>query len=80
LVNQENTIIAGHGRVTAAELIGMDKVPTIRIEHLSSDQIRAYVLADNKLSLNSKWDKSILAIELQHLTISSEISDVTLTG
>jgi hypothetical protein len=80
LVNQENMIMAGHGRVAAAELIGMDKVPTIRIEHLSPDQIRAFVLADNKLAQNAKWDKSILAIELQHLTISSEIPDITLTG
>jgi DNA modification methylase len=80
LINQENTIMAGHGRVAAAELIGMDKVPTIRIEHLSQDQIRAYALADNRLALSSRWDKSILAIELQHLTISSEIPDITLTG
>ena len=80
LVNQENTIMAGHGRVAAAELIGMDKVPTIRIEHLSSDQIRAYVLADNKLAENAGWDKSILAIELQHLTLSSEIPDITVAG
>ena len=72
--------MAGHGRVAAAELIGMDKVPTIRIEHLSPGQIRAYVLADNKLAQTSKWDKSILAIELQQLTISSEIPDITLTG
>ena len=58
----------------------MASVPTIRIEHLSPDQIRAYVLADNKLAGNAGWDKSILAIELPHLTISSEIPDVTLTG
>jgi hypothetical protein len=58
----------------------MNKVPTIRIEHLSPDQIRAYVLADNRLAQSSRRDKSILAIELQHLTISAEIPDITLTG
>jgi hypothetical protein len=80
LIDENNTIIAGHGRVAAAALNGMESVPTIRIEHLSPDQIRAYVLADNKLAENAGWDKSILAIELQNLIVSTEIPDVTLTG
>jgi len=58
----------------------MESVPTIRIEHLSPGQLRAYILADNQLALKAGWNKEILAIELQHLTISSEIPDVTLTG
>jgi hypothetical protein len=60
-------IIAGHGRVQAANTLGINKVPTICLENLSEDQIRAYVLADNKLAENAGWDESILAIELQHL-------------
>jgi DNA modification methylase len=72
--------MAGHGRVAAALLLGMESVPTIRIEHLSPDQIRAYVLADNKLVENGGWNKEILAIELQHLIVSNEIPDVTITG
>jgi len=80
LIDERNIIIAGHGRVAAAGLLGLDSVPTIRLEHLSQEQIRAYVLADNKLAENAGWDKSILAIELQHLVLSEEILDVTLTG
>src|SRR5580698_188094 len=47
----DNTIIAGHGRVQAAKLLGMTHVPTIMLAHLTKDQIRAYVLADNKITL-----------------------------
>jgi hypothetical protein len=80
LLDQDNTIIAGHGRVAAAKLLGLSEVPTIRPENLSPDQIRAYVLADNRLAEKAGWDKSILAIELQHLlTIESDF-DVTVTG
>jgi hypothetical protein len=64
--------VAGHGRLRAAQLLGIDQVPTIRLETLSEDQIRAYVLADNKLAENAGWDESILAIELQHvITVDS---------
>jgi DNA modification methylase len=80
LIDKTSTIVAGHGRVAAAKLMGFDSIPTIRLEHLSEDQIRAYILADNKLAENAGWDKAILAIELQHLVVSSEIPDVTLTG
>ena len=76
----DNTIIAGHGRVQAAKLLGMTSVPTILLAHLSKDQIRAYVLADNKFSSNAGWNESILAIELQHLlTIQTDL-DITITG
>jgi len=80
LVDSKSTVIAGHGRVAAAKLLGITLVPTIRIENLSADQIRAYVLADNRLAENAGWEKAILAIELQHLlTIESDF-DVTITG
>src|SRR5271168_4201280 len=49
LIDRTNTIIAGHGRVAAAQLLGIDQVPTIRLEGLTDDQIRAYVIADNRL-------------------------------
>jgi ParB-like chromosome segregation protein Spo0J len=81
LVDSRNRIIAGHGRVEAAKLLGMDEVPTICIENLTEEQIRAYVLADNKLAENAGWDKSILAIEFQHLlTIDCADFDVTIAG
>ena len=80
IIDGNNQIMAGHGRVAAATLLGIESVPTIQIEHLSPDQIRAYILVANKVSENAGWDKEILAIELQHLILSSEIPDVTLTG
>jgi ParB-like chromosome segregation protein Spo0J len=80
LIDSKDTIIAGHGRVLAAKFLGSAEVPTIRLEGLTPDQIRAYVIADNKLAENAGWDKSVLAIELQHLLSIDESFDVTVTG
>lgn len=80
LIDRHNTIIAGHGRVAAARLLGMDRVPTIRLEGLSEDEIRSYVIADNRLAEKAGWDQSILAIELQHLLTIDGNFDVTITG
>jgi ParB-like chromosome segregation protein Spo0J len=80
LIDQENVIIAGHGRVEAARYLGLDKVPTIRIEHLTEAQKRAYVLADNKLALNAGWDPEVLTIELQHLSTLDLGFDLEITG
>ena len=78
LVSDAGEIIAGHGRVEAARLLGMQHVPTLALSHLSEAERRAYVLADNKLALNAGWDKEILAIELQAL-VDLEF-DVEITG
>jgi DNA modification methylase len=67
LVDDAKQIIAGHGRVEAAKLLGIDAVPTCRLSHLSEAEKRAYILADNKLAANAGWDKELLAIELQGL-------------
>lgn len=67
LIADDNTIIAGHGRVEAAKLIGMTEVPVRRLSHLSKDDVRAYILADNKLAENAGWDRELLAIEMQGL-------------
>lgn len=81
LTGADNTIVAGHGRVEAAKQLGIAKVPTVRLENLTEDQIRAYVIADNRLAEKAGWDKSILAIELQHLmTLDCTDFDVTITG
>jgi len=80
LIDDKSTIIAGHGRVEAAKLLGIALVPTIRLENLSPNQIRAYVIADNRLAENAGWDKSILAIELQHLITIENDLEVTITG
>lgn len=78
LISDAGEIIAGHGRVLAARELGMETVPTLRLSHLSAEERRAYVLADNKLALNAGWDMEILSIELQAL-IDLDF-DVTLTG
>ena len=80
LVDHNNTIIAGHGRVIAAKTLGMDRVPTIRLENLSENEIRAYILADNKLAERAGWDKEILAIEFKHLMTLDNDLDITITG
>jgi ParB-like chromosome segregation protein Spo0J len=79
LVDGTDAIIAGHGRVEAAKLIGMGDVPTVRVDHLSAAQIRAYVIADNKLAENAGWDRELLALELQELSVELNF-DVTVTG
>ena len=78
LVDAENRIIAGHGRVLAAEKLGLAEVPTIRLEHLSEADRRAFVLADNRIAENSGWDSEMLALEMADL---SELGlDTALTG
>ena len=67
LVGDDDSIVAGHGRVAAAKLLGMTHVPTVRLSHLSPAERRAYMIADNKLALNAGWDQELLAIELQAL-------------
>ena len=67
LIGDDDFIIAGHGRVEAAKLLGRKTVPTLEISHLSHAERRAYILADNKLALNAGWDNELLALELQGL-------------
>jgi hypothetical protein len=67
LTADDGEIVAGHGRIAAAKLLGLAKVPVLRLSHHSEVERRAYVIADNKLALNAGWDREILAIELQGL-------------
>ena len=67
LMDGENGIIAGHGRVLAARKLGQTEIPVIELEHLSEIQKRAYIIADNKLALNAGWDEDILALELKDI-------------
>jgi ParB-like chromosome segregation protein Spo0J len=78
LISDDDEIIAGHGRVEAAKLLGHTTVPTLRLSHLSTAERRAYVIADNKLALNAGWDREVLAIELQGL-LDCEF-DLEITG
>jgi hypothetical protein len=67
LIDDQGQIIAGHGRVAAAKLLGIKEVPTVKLAHLSEVEKRAYILADNRLAEKAGWDREILAIELQAL-------------
>lgn len=67
LTDDNNQIVAGHGRVAAAKQLGIDAVPVVRLSHLSEAEKRAYILADNKLAEQAGWDRDLLAIELQGL-------------
>jgi DNA modification methylase len=78
LIDDDNGIIAGHGRVAAAKGIGLTLVPCVRLSHMSDTEKRAYVIADNKLALNAGWDMEILAIEFQGLVDLG--FDIALTG
>ena len=78
IIDADNGIIAGHGRVMAAQKLGLANVPVIEASHLSEAQRRAYVLADNRLALDAGWDSEMLKVELQDL--QAEGFDLSLTG
>lgn len=78
LVDQEGTIIAGHGRVMAARKLGETRVPVITLGHLTDAQKRAYVIADNQLALNAGWDADMLKVEIADLTAAD--FDLSLLG
>ena len=71
-------VIAGHGRLMAAQKLGLDQVPTIDCSDMSESQKKAYIIADNKLALNAGWDTAMLTIEMQEL--EDEGFDLTLLG
>ena len=80
LVDGDNRIVAGHGRVEAAKRLGLENVPTIRLDHLSDAERRAYVIADNRLAELAGRDREILRIELQGLAGLDLDFDVEITG
>lgn len=79
LISASQEVIAGHGRLSAAQLLGLPLVPIVILSTMSDAERRAYVLADNKLAENAGWDRDILAIELQSL-LDVEFDDPELTG
>src|SRR6184192_3928674 len=80
LVDDANGIVAGHGRVKGAKAVGLVQVPTVRLSDMSEAEIRAYVIADNRLAENAGWDRALLGLELQYLTELEIGFDVTVTG
>ena len=78
ITDGKNGIVAGHGRILAAQKLGLDVLPTIDAKHLTEAQKRAYIIADNRLALDAGWDDELLKIELQDL--DSLNFDLSLTG
>jgi ParB-like chromosome segregation protein Spo0J len=76
LVDDELNIIAGHGRVLAAGVLDLEEVPCVKLSHLTENQKKAYILADNKIALNAGWDIQLLKLELETL----DAADLKLTG
>ena len=77
-IDADGMILCGHGRVMAAQKLHMTEVPTVCLSHLSDTQVKAYILADNKLALNAGWDNDMLKVELEDLKDSD--FDLNLTG
>ena len=78
LIDKNDGLIAGHGRVMGAKKLGLKEVPTITLDNLTEAQKKAYIIADNKIALNAGWDEELLKIELQSL---QEMDfDLSLTG
>ena len=78
LIDKDKRIIAGHGRTEAAKRLGLEKIPCLRVDGLDENQIRAYILADNRLAENAGWDDEILRQELQELKDNG--FEISLTG
>ena len=78
IIDKENNIIAGHGRVIAARAEGIKEVPCVLVDHLTEAQKKAYVIADNRMALDAGWDEELLKVELEAL--EAEAFDLSLTG
>ena len=78
-VDEENVVIAGHGRLLAAQKLGLQKVPVINLEHLTPAEKKAYMLAHNKLTLNTGWDSEKLSVEFETLK-ELDYQDWSVTG
>ena len=70
VIAEDNTILCGHGRLMAAQKLGLKKVPCVKESHLTETQRRAFIIADNKLSLNAGWDNELLSVELTELQVA----------
>jgi DNA modification methylase len=80
LIGADDNILAGHGRVAAAKMLGLTDIPTIRLDHLTESERRAYVIADNRLAELAGWDRALLAVEFQELTQEELGFEIEITG
>ena len=78
LLDEKDGVIAGHGRIMGAKLLQLDEIPTITLKGLTEAQIKAYIIADNKLALNAGWDEELLKLEIEALMEMS--FDIDLLG
>lgn len=80
VIDEDRQILAGHGRVEAARVMKLEEVPALRIDTMSEAEKRAYVIADNKLALNARWDRKALGEELEKLLAEDLNFNVGITG
>ena len=80
LIDRDGNVIAGHGRLLAAEQLGWSEVPTLCLDHLTAAQARAFRIADNKLTENAEWDDRLLAQQLKDLSLIGLDFSLELTG
>jgi hypothetical protein len=80
LVDADGNLLAGHGRIGAAKLLGWTDVPGISIDHLTEAQARAFMIADNRLTENSIWDDRLLAEHLKDLSLLELDFSLEVTG
>ena len=74
LIDKDNGIIAGHGRLEAAKKLNLTEAPTIRLDHLTNAQRKAFMLADNRIAVNSDWDIELLSLELKDLDAEFDLT------
>jgi ParB-like nuclease domain len=79
-IDRDWSVIMGHGRISAAKQLGMREVPTISLEHLSDSQVKALMIADNRLNENSTWNEQLLAEQLKELSLLDLDSSIDATG
>ena len=80
LIDERCNIVSGHARILAAKKLGMTEIPTVRLDHLTPPQARAFALADNRLAENAAWDDHLLAIELKELSVLDLDFSLDITG
>lgn len=80
LVDEDNTVLAGHARLAAARTLGLERIPCVRLSHMSAAQKKAFILADNKLAANAGWDEEMLSLELKELIGIDKDFDIGLIG
>lgn len=80
IIDREGGLVAGHGRLAAAQLLGLAEVPTVQVSNMSQADVRAYVIADNRLAERAGWDQDLLRVEFAFLSQLEVDFDMTLTG